>query len=78
MGSLEWQILAMSGSSMKEEFLTIPDVAKLLKLGERTIYQLARDGRLGGAAKAGGQWRVERSALMAWLEAGGEAQERSA
>jgi excisionase family DNA binding protein len=77
-GSLEWQILAISGSSMKEEFLTIPDVAKLLKLGERTIYQLARDGRLGGAAKVGGQWRVEKSSLLAWLKAGGDAQERSA
>jgi len=68
----------MPGSSMQEEFLTIPDVAKLLKLGERTTYQLARDGRLGGAAKVGGQWRVEKSALLAWLKAGGEAEERSA
>lgn len=63
---------------MTDEFLTIPDVAKLLKLGERTIYQLAREGRLGGAAKVGGQWRFEKRALLAWLKAGGESQERSA
>lgn len=64
MGCLEWQILAVSGASMKEAFLTIPAVAKLLKLGERTTYRLAREGRLAGAAKVNGQWRVEKSALM--------------
>jgi len=54
------------------EFLTIPDVAELLKLGERTVYQLAREGRIGGAAKVGGQWRFDRAALLQWLRAGGD------
>lgn len=58
---------------MELEYLTIPEVAKLLKLGERTVYQLARDGRLGGAAKVGGQWRCEKGALLDWLKRGGEA-----
>ena len=40
---------------MEQECLTIPEVAKLLKLGERTVYQLARDGRLVGAAKKNGK-----------------------
>ena len=59
---------------MEQEYLTIPEVAKLLKLGERTVYQLARDGRLVGAAKVGGQWRCERGVLTDWLRQGGEAQ----
>ena len=63
---------------MKREFLTIAEVSDLLKLGERTIYQLAREGRLGGVAKIGGQWRFEKAALLKWLEAGGEAPRRSA
>lgn len=59
---------------MQQEFLTIPEVAKLLKLGERTVYELARQGRLVGAAKIGGQWRCEVGALTEWLKQGGEAQ----
>jgi excisionase family DNA binding protein len=63
------------------EFMTIAEVAKLLKLGERTVYQLAREGRLGGAAKVGSQWRFDAGALQKWLRNGGEAgsiQRRSA
>ncbi|MFC1611411.1 helix-turn-helix domain-containing protein [Myxococcota bacterium] len=58
---------------MDEEFLTIGEVAKLLKLGERTVYQLAREGRIGGVAKVGNQWRFAKSALLEWLKQGGEA-----
>jgi excisionase family DNA binding protein len=54
------------------DFLTIKEVCALLRLGERTVYDLAREGKLVGAAKIGGQWRVNREKLMAWLEAGGE------
>lgn len=56
------------------EFMTIAEVASLLKLGERTVYQLARDGRIGGAAKVGNQWRFEKGALLEWMKQGGEAQ----
>lgn len=57
----------------QEEYLTVHEAAQLLKLGERTIYQLAREGRLGGAAKVGGTWRFERKALTEWMRRGGEA-----
>ena len=58
---------------MASEYLTIPEVAGLLRLGERTTYELARLGKLAGAAKVGAQWRVKRSVLEAWLARGGEA-----
>ena len=54
------------------EYLTIKEVCELLKIGERTVYHLARAGRLPGAAKVGGQWRVNRAKLTDWLAAGGE------
>jgi excisionase family DNA binding protein len=53
------------------EYLTIADVCDLLKLSERTVYDLCRRGQLAGAAKIGNQWRVEKSKLVAWLESGG-------
>ena len=54
------------------DFLTIKEVCVLLRLGERTVYDLCRQGKLVGAAKIGGQWRINKDTLMAWLEAGGE------
>lgn len=50
--------------------LTIQEVSALLRISERTIYAMAKEGRLPGAVKFGGSWRVLRSKLMAWLEEG--------
>ena len=55
------------------EFLTVPEVAVKLRIAERTTYDLVRQGRIPGAAKVGGQWRVRTRELEAWLDAGGEA-----
>lgn len=59
---------------MEEEFLTIQEVAALLRIGRRTTYDLARSGKLGGAIKVGNQWRVDRVAFRRWVE--GEDQSR--
>jgi excisionase family DNA binding protein len=58
------------------EFLTIPEVAALLRIGERTTYDLARQGKLGGAVKVGSQWRVDRQAFRRWIERSGEGTSR--
>jgi len=55
------------------EFITVKQVCELLNLGERTVYDQCRHGKLAGAAKIGGQWRVDRTKLLAWLAEGGEA-----
>ncbi len=57
----------------RPRFLTIREVCVLLQLGERTVYDLCRRGRLAGAAKVGGQWRVDESRLLDWLAQGGQA-----
>ena len=59
---------------MQTVLLNLSEVVKLLRLGRRTVYELARAGRLPGAAKVGGQWRFNRTTLEEWLDAGGEAQ----
>ena len=56
------------------DYLNISEVAALLRLGERTVYELARTGRLPGAAKVANKWRFNRTKLVAWLDAGGQAQ----
>ena len=51
-----------------DEILTIQEVAATLRISERTIYAMAKEGRLPGAVKIGRSWRVLRPKLMAWLE----------
>lgn len=54
---------------MVAQFLTIPEVARVLRVGERTAYALARSGKLAGALKVGSQWRVSRTAFREWAAA---------
>lgn len=53
------------------EFLTLREITKMLRIGERTAYELCRTGQLGGAVKVGGQWRVEKKRFQAWVQKGG-------
>ena len=48
--------------------MTVPEVAKFLKLTDSTIYRLARTEQLP-ARKVGGVWRFSRKALDKWLAA---------
>jgi excisionase family DNA binding protein len=50
-----------------DEILTIPDVAALLKIAEKTVYGLAQRGELP-AFKVGGQWRFSRAAMKQWIQ----------
>jgi excisionase family DNA binding protein len=64
-------ILCLSDSrrngSMTDSILTLPEVAKLLKVAEKTVYTMAQRGQLP-AFKVRGQWRFQRSDLDAWIE----------
>jgi excisionase family DNA binding protein len=51
-----------------DEILTIPEVAALLKIAEKTVYVLAQRGDLPGF-KVGGQWRFSRGAINKWIDA---------
>ncbi len=54
------------------ELLTIDETAALLKLSDRTVYEMLRTGRLPGAAKVSGKWRIDKAKLLAWIAKGGE------
>ena len=53
-------------------YMTVAQVCELLQLAERTVYDLCRQGKLPGAAKVGGSWRVDEEKLREWLAEGGE------
>ena len=52
---------------MTDPILTLPEVAVLLKVAEKTVYTMAQRGQLP-AFKVRGQWRFKRSDLEQWIE----------
>ena len=55
------------GSRLAAEILTLPEVATLLKVAEKTVYTMAQKGSLP-AFKVGGQWRFRRADLDSWID----------
>lgn len=51
---------------MADEILTVADVAKLLKVAEKTVYTMAQCAELP-CFKVRGQWRFRRQDLDAWM-----------
>jgi excisionase family DNA binding protein len=52
---------------MPDEILTLPEVAVLLKVADKTVYTLAQKSQLP-AFKVGGQWRFRRVDIDRWIE----------
>jgi len=50
-----------------DEILTLPEVAQLLKVAEKTVYSMAQKGDMP-AFKVGGQWRFRRTDLDEWID----------
>ena len=71
--------MAVGVERVTDEILTVPEVAGLLKVAEKTVYTMAQQGELP-AFKVRGQWRFRRTDLEAWIDAktrGGAAAEES-
>jgi len=50
-----------------DEILTLPEAAKLLKGGDKTIHTMAQKNQLL-AFKVRGQWRFKRVDIEPWIE----------
>ena len=53
-------------SKMTDEILTLKEVAKYLKLADKTAYRLAAEGKLPGF-KVGGSWRFRKTDIQTWI-----------
>nr|WP_205930631.1 MULTISPECIES: helix-turn-helix domain-containing protein [Rhizobium] len=60
-------LLSREDRSVPDEIPTLPEVAQLLKVAERTVYTMAQKGQLP-AFKVGGQWRFQRIDIDQWIE----------
>lgn len=49
------------------DILTVQDVAKYLKLNDKTTYRLTATGKIPGF-KVGGTWRFRKSDIDSWIQ----------
>lgn len=52
---------------MEDPILTLPEVAALLKVAEKTVYTMAQRGQIP-AFKVRGQWRFKRDDIERWID----------
>lgn len=52
---------------MTDPILTLPEVAVLLKVAEKTVYTMAQKGQIP-AFKVRGQWRFKHDDIDAWID----------
>src|SRR6266568_1837896 len=52
---------------MTDEILTVPEVAKLLKVADKTVYTMAQNAELP-CFKVRGQWRFRREDIDRWID----------
>lgn len=52
---------------MEDPILTLPEVAVLLKVAEKTVYTMAQTGQIP-AFKVRGQWRFKRDDIERWID----------
>ncbi len=55
------------------KFLTAGAVAERLGVPKSTIYEAARQNRIGGVVRVGRNLRFDAAKLEGWLESGGQA-----
>ena len=60
-----------SDGSPLSNFMTVEDVAEMLRINKSTVYRMAKQGRLP-ATRVGRQWRFRLSTLEEFLDSGGE------
>jgi excisionase family DNA binding protein len=56
---------------MNKEILTIEEAAMYLKIGKRSLYKLAKEGKIPGK-KVLNKWRFEKESLRSWVSNGEE------
>jgi len=60
--------VAAEDQSRKGAFLTVPEVAKLLRIAPVTVWRMARKGEIPGAFRVSRRWRFSIKELERWLK----------
>lgn len=49
------------------EVLTVAELAMLLRMNVKSLYEILARGEIPGTRKVGGAWRAHRPTVVAWL-----------
>jgi excisionase family DNA binding protein len=49
------------------EIITVEELAVLLRMNKKSLYDLCANGQIPGVTKVGTAWRVHRPTVVAWL-----------
>ena len=57
----------------KQKLLSVEAIAERCDIPKSTVYEMARQNRIGGVVRLGRKLRFDPDKFEAWLDAGGEA-----
>jgi excisionase family DNA binding protein len=62
---------------MRPMVLTVDELAALLRVNRKTVYDALARGEIPGARRIGGRYRILRDAVVEWLASGQDRAARS-
>ena len=60
-------VRCVEGESLDDEILTLTEVAKILRLGPKTVVRLSKERKIP-AEKVGRSWRYRKSEILKFLQ----------
>jgi excisionase family DNA binding protein len=60
---------AKLGQEPKPQVMTVPELAKYLRLSQAKVYRMAKEGSIP-AFQIGRSWRFKKELIDAWIELG--------
>jgi excisionase family DNA binding protein len=64
---------AHAAVTLSGRLLQVPEVARRLSVPESTVYDMARQNRIGGVVRVGRRVRFDPIELERWIRSGGQA-----
>ena len=69
-GELNQTCAANASGHAAGEILTVDELATLLRVNKKTVYDAIRNGEIPGVRKIGSIFRISKSKVLAWLAEG--------
>lgn len=67
---------APAASADEPLLLTVPELAALLRMNVKSVYEIVARGQIPGCRRVGRCWRAHRPTVVAWLAGQGSAPQK--
>ena len=72
MESIECNVQEQKQQELSPQVLTVDEVAELLRVNRKTVYEAISKGEIPGVLKIGRKIRISRQAVVDWLAGNGQ------